>query len=100
MRIPPNEVGLPLVEAVQAVHGRRIHLSTALRWCQSRNRFGVKLESWLQGGRRVTSVEAVRRYDERNTLASDAEHGVPVATTAQRARAHSQAVRELDAEFA
>ncbi len=99
MRIPENEVGLPLVEAVHEVHGRRPHLSTVLRWCQSRNRYGIKLESWLQGGRRVTSVEAVRRYDERNTLASDADHGIPTATTAQRSRAHSQAVRELDREL-
>ena len=98
MRIPENETGIPLVDAVEAETGWRPHLSTVLRWCQRRNQYGIKLESWLIGGRRVTSVEAVRRYNERNTTAAD--HAVPVSTTAQRTKAHNDAVRELDREFA
>ena len=98
MRIPENEVGLPLVEAIHKETGRRPHLSTALRWCQSRNRYGIKLQSWRIGGRRVTSVECVRRYNEATTVAADP--GTPNAITAQRSKAHSDAQRELDREFA
>lgn len=101
MRIPDNETALPLVEAIDKAHGRRPHLSTALRWCQRRNQYGNKLESWLQGGRRVTSVEAVRRYDEANTLASESNDTlVRLATPGQKTKAHSDAQRELDREFA
>ena len=97
MRIPENEVGLPLVDAVEAATQRRPHLSTVLRWAQRRNRYGIKLESWLIGGRRVTSVESVRRYNESTTAAAD---GIPVSTTKQRAKAHDDAKRELEKEFA
>lgn len=97
MRIPIDETALPLVAAVEAATERRPHLSTVLRWSQRRNRYGIKLESWLIGGRRVTSVEAVRRYCERCTEAAD---GVPSSTAAQRSKAHADAQRELDREFA
>lgn len=94
-RIPPDEAGLPLIEAIFRATGRRPHLSTAMRWCQSRNRYGQRLESWMLGGRRVTSVEAVRRYNERSTIASDSEQGIPVATRHQKSAAHKAAKREL-----
>ncbi len=97
MRIPENEVGLPLVEAVHKETGRRPHLSTVLRWCQTRNRYGIKLQSWRIGGRRVTSVECCRRYNEATTVA--AEKGVPTATSCQRTAAHDAAVNELDREL-
>ena len=101
MSIPTDELAHPLVVAVHRAHGRRPHLSTVLRWCQRRNKYGNKLESWLQGGRRVTSVEAVRRYDEANTTASESrDDGTPKSTPAQQTKAHAEAVLELDREFA
>ena len=99
MRIPENETGLPLVDAVQQATGRRPHLSTVLRWCQRPNRYGIRLESWRIGGRRVTSVERVRAYNERTTAAADSEHGIPVSTPRQQTAAHAAAVRDLDNEY-
>jgi len=98
MPIPENEAALPLVEAVHRATGRRPHLSTVVRWCQKRNRYGVKLESWFCGSRRLTSVEAVRRY---NQAITDAANGprLPVSSTAQRTRAHSAAMAELSSEL-
>ena len=98
MRIPENETGLPLVEAIEAATGRRVHLFAAIRWCQSRNRYGSKLESWFIGGRRVTSVERVRAHNERTTAAADPD--LRVATSTQRNRVHKDATNELDREFA
>lgn len=96
--IPENELGLPLVEAVEAETGRRPHLSTVLRWCQRRNRHGIKLESWFLGGRRVTSREAVRRFN--NATTSAANKDLTSSITAQRSKAHSDAKRELARVFA
>jgi hypothetical protein len=97
MRIPENEKALPLVEAVQKATGRRPHLSTVVRWCQRSNRHGIRLESWLIGGRRVTSVERVRAYNERTTAAAD--HGISEATALRRPAAHAAAVHDLDREY-
>ena len=100
--IPTSEDALPLVEAVHKGTGLRPHLSTVQRWCQRRNRFGNRLESWIIGGRRYTSVEAVHRYNAANTLAAERRDGLitPSSTTTQRTKAHSDAMRELDREFA
>lgn len=101
MPIPQDETGLPLVTAIDIATRRRVHLSTALRWCQRRNKYGVRLQSWMIGGRRVTSVEAVHRYNEANTIAAQRrDSGIPSSTSAQRSKAHSDAQRELDQEFA
>jgi hypothetical protein len=96
--IPENELALSLVEAVEAATGRRPHLSTVLRWCQRRNRYGVKLESWMIGGRRVTSREAVRRFNEATTAAANSD--LSASITAHRSKAHSEAKRELHQLFA
>jgi hypothetical protein len=96
--IPKNEVGLPLVDAVEAETGRRPHLCTVLRWSQKRNRYGIKLETWMLGGRRCTSREAVRRFNEATTAA--ANKTLASSTTVQRSKAHSDAKRELARLFA
>lgn len=96
--IPTSEQGLPLVEAVEAETGRRPHWSTVMRWCQSPNKHGHRLQSWFIGGRRVTSREAVRRYMEANTAA--ANNVLPPSTTAQKSKAHADAKRELASVFA
>lgn len=97
MHIPENENALPLVEAVQKATGRRPHLSTVVRWCQRSNRHGIRLESWLIGGRRVTSVERVRAYNERTTAA--AEKCASVGISSQSTSAHSVALRDLESEY-
>ena len=97
MRIPENEKALPLVEAVQKATGRRPHLSTVVRWCQRSNRHGIRLESWLIGGRRVTSVERVRAYNERTTAA--AEKFATAEISIQSTAAHSAALRDLENEY-
>jgi hypothetical protein len=96
--IPENELALSLVEAVEAATGRRPHLSTVLRWSQRRNRYGVKLESWMIGGRRVTSREAVRRFNEATTAAANSD--LTASITVRRSKAHSEAKRELEQLFA
>lgn len=100
MQIPQGETPMPLVKAIEAATGYRPHLSTALRWCQRENRNGVRLESWMLGGRRVTSVEAVHRFNQANTDAVDGVNRLPVSTTRQAAKAHADAKRELAKEFA
>ena len=57
---------LPLVEAVHSATGRKIHLSTVLRWCMA-GRSGHRLESWILGGRRMTTTEAVIRFIDATT---------------------------------
>lgn len=96
--IPKNETGLPLVDAVEQATGRRPHLSTVLRWTQRINRYGVRLESWIYGGRRVTSPEAVHRYNEQSTAVANGT--LPTATPRQRSNAHSAAKARLAKEFA
>lgn len=55
--------------------GRRVHLSTALRWV-TRGVRGVRLEAVRLGGRWVTSLEALDRFAARLTAADcRPEHG-------------------------
>lgn len=77
---------LPLVEAVRAATGRQVHLSTVLRWC-SRGARGRVLSSWMVGGRRMTTVEAVNAFI---AAASEPEH-LP------RVRSRTSATRAAEA---
>ena len=61
---------LPLVTAVERATGLRPHLSTCLRWC-TRGSKGIRLESWIVGGRRYTTALAVRKYRDEVTSASE-----------------------------
>ena len=89
----PNRF-LPLVEAIAAETGHRPHLSTALRWCQ-RGVGGTKLQSWKIGGRRMTTVEAVREFVEATTSASDPSVAQSPAISTQTSKAHEAAMRAL-----
>ncbi len=93
----PTQELIPRVEAVQKTTGRRPHLSTDLRWCQRRNRHGLRLESWIVGGRRLTSVEAVERYIDANTKAAD-RFAIPSQTHLQADAAHDSAIAELESD--
>jgi hypothetical protein len=85
---------LPLVKAVEAATGRRPHLSTILRWCQYGSR-GIRLESWVLGGRRLTTVEAVKNYMEAVTAASVGGLAPPVETPNQASKRAERAAKEL-----
>lgn len=56
----------PLVKAIEQVTGRRVHLSTALRWSQRRS--GARLETVMLGGRRCCTLENVHDFIQRRTI--------------------------------
>lgn len=87
---------LPLVTAVEQATGLRPHLSTCLRWC-TRGSKGIRLESWIVGGRRYTTVLAVRRYRDAVTSASEktGRPSVTIVSPTQRARIAERAAKEL-----
>ena len=89
-----NETLLPLIEAVQKATGRRPHLSTCLRWCQ-RGSSGVRLESRVLGGRRLTSTEAVQRYMNAVTTAKDGILSGPVVSPKQQRCRAARAAKKL-----
>lgn len=56
-----HETIITLPEAARSAPGGPVHRSTIERWAFKGIR-GVRLETALKGGRRVTSEEAVRRF--------------------------------------
>jgi len=86
-----------LPAAVEAATGQRPHLSTLHRW-RLRGIQGVRLETIRCGGKRLCSVESVRRFLESVTAAADGPQPTTVARTSrQRQAAIEAAERELDA---
>ena len=72
--------------------GKRINVSTLWRWATT-GVHGVKLETIMAGGSRVTSLEAVERFSQL-TLQAEGEH---VATPQSP---HMTAVRRREIEAA
>lgn len=60
-----------LANAVEEATSQRINPSTLWRWW-SKGFDGVKLKTWIIGGRRVTTIEAVQTFIEQRTKASEA----------------------------
>lgn len=89
-----TETVIPIAEAPQHIPGRP-SLATVWRWVLNGTRAG-KLESFLIGGRRFTSVEAIQRFAEQSTAAADG-HTPPIRTSKQRDRAIAAAEAELEA---
>ncbi len=52
---------LSVPKAIQAVTGNRPHPSTCWRW-STRGIGGVRLKTWVVGGRRMTTTEAVETF--------------------------------------
>src|SRR5689334_2833641 len=75
-------------------HGRLVHLSTIYRWVTVGSR-GVKLQTWLVGGARYTSSEALRQFVENLTAARDGRVPTPVAAAAARQADVSQQLDRL-----
>jgi hypothetical protein len=82
---------MPLVQAVESATGRRVHLSTVLRWTM-RGSKGLTLESVFLGGRRLTSVESVRRFIQAGSERAKA------TTTPQITPRQAAAIAERDAK--
>ena len=77
----------PLVSAIEAVTGRRVHLSTALRWSQRKR--GARLNTVMLGGRRCCTLLDVRNFIADRTN----EDGSPIQNEA-RAATRSASKRE------
>jgi hypothetical protein len=74
---------------------RRPHISTLHRW-RLRGVRGIKLETVLVGGARLTSQQALQRFCDRVTAAANGEPPPQtVRTPAQRERDIRAAEREL-----
>ncbi len=103
-----EEPPIPLDEIPpELIPGRRgpVHIVTLQLWC-TRGVRRVKLESLLIGGRRCTSLQALRRFYERVSEARDLHHAAPAAastvpapapprTQRQRGKDVQQAVKTL-----
>ena len=73
-----------------------VNVSTCWRWAQRGVR-GQLLETYLEGGRRYTSLEAFDRFRARTTDAANGKQPeVSARTSRQREHAIEQAERELD----
>ncbi len=88
-----NEEYLPLVVAVESVTRRRPHLATATRWCQTGSR-GIRLQSWFIGGRRLTTLLAVRQWVEAVSLAAGC-NVAPIESPKQVSVRAAKASRDL-----
>src|SRR4051812_46385075 len=73
-----SETLLTLAQAAESLprrrRGRKTHISTLYRWSQSGCR-GVRLETVQVGATRCTSAEALQRFFERLSHASQATGG-------------------------
>jgi hypothetical protein len=85
---PLTETPISLTDAAKSLP-QRPNVATLWRWRTAGVR-GIKLETFLSGGRRFTSVEALRRFQERVTAAADGEP-IRVETPRQRERAIDRA---------
>lgn len=79
-----SETVLTLSEAARTLPAGKVHLSTIHRW-RLRGVRGVKLETALRGGTRVTSREALERFFARTTAAASGDTP-PARTPRQRQR--------------
>jgi len=72
MVLPDTDTLITLPQAARRsrIIGRSVHLSTIHRW-RLRGVRGVKLQTWLIGGRRFTSEEALREFIAATNEASD-----------------------------
>lgn len=91
-----DEPLLPALTAVERVTGQRPHPTTLNRWFRHGTK-GVKLETLLCGGRRLSSVPAVKRFLEAVTAASD---GSPTLSAPRTNRQREAAIRKAEAELA
>jgi hypothetical protein len=78
MAIDLKEKLLTLAEAARAVPGGPVHVTTIHRWRLKGVR-GIRLETFLRGGVRFTSMAALETFFARSTAAADAREGGDVS---------------------
>jgi hypothetical protein len=88
------ETPIALAEAARTLPGGAVHVSTIHRWRMKGVR-GVRLETFLRGGIRYTTDEAIERFFAATTAAADGT-APPVRTPRQRERAMQQAERACE----
>ena len=86
------ETAKTLAAAARTVTGGPVHVSTMHRWRMKGVR-GVRLETFLRGGIRYTTDEAIERFFAATTAAADGDPA-PSLTSRQREREISRAERE------
>lgn len=84
------------ISLTQVAREEGVNVSTPWRWCL-RGCKGVRLESFLVGGRRFTTREAFARFVAATTAAAS---GAPVAPQARTNRQRDAAIRRAEAELA
>jgi hypothetical protein len=85
--------------AVEHVTGRRPNLSTGWRWSTKGCR-GIRLETVIVGGKRLTTVEMVRAFIRATTDARNATYETQyVAPTSQRQKQIEKASADLRAKL-
>ena len=90
---------LSLTDAVFLVTGRRPNLSTSWRWSTKGCR-GIRLETVIVGGKRLTTLEMVRAFIRATTDARNATYETQfVAPTSQRQKQIEKASADLRAKL-
>lgn len=90
---------LNICEAIHSVTGRRFNLSTGWRWSTKGCR-GIRLETVIVGGKRLTTVEMVEAFIKATTDARNSTYETQhVATTSARERQIAKASAELRAKL-
>lgn len=97
-----HETPVPMGKApaeVEKLTGTRPHRSTIERW-RLRGSRGVRLATFLAGGRRFTTRESILRFLADTTAAADGDHDQAVRSllTTSRKRAIKAANDELTAD--
>ncbi len=88
-----TETPITFAKAARTLPGGAVHVSTIHRW-RMRGCRGVRLETFLRGGVRHTTREAIERFFAATTAAADGD-ATPVRTSKQRDKAIRAAEREL-----
>lgn len=91
-----HESVLPLRDIDNILPGGRVSESTKFRWATKGVR-RVRLATFLKGGRRMTSLESVRRFFAEISAMHDAMEGVPGEPVCEEAASRRQ--QEVDAEL-
>jgi len=87
------ETLLPLVEAVEQVTGRRLHLCTPFRWSTTGSA-GIRLQTKVLGSRRLTTVLWVQQFIDAVTVAKNGDP-TPTATPKQQDQSAKKSAKKL-----
>lgn len=71
MAMETKEKLYPIAEAVELETGRKVHYTTCFKWWKTGAQ-GVRLETVVLGGRRLTTLAAIRKFIEAATAADSA----------------------------